>query len=130
MEQLILILHFLVAVALIGFILIQHGKGADIGAAFGSGASQTVFGSKGSGGFLMKLTLALGALFFITSITLTFLASRDAKQAQKTTLLNDVEQISQYSKQAEQNPAVLVTKQQNNAKKTAVTTKNNKTAKK
>jgi len=122
MEQLILIFHFLIAVALIGFILIQHGKGADIGAAFGSGASQTVFGSKGSGGFLMKLTLTLGALFFITSIVLTFLASRDAKQAQKSSLLNDVTKISQYSKQAEQKPVALISKSQK-AKKQVTTGK-------
>ena len=56
MYQLILIIHVLIAVAVIGLVLIQHGKGADIGAAFGSGASNTVFGSQGTGSFLFKLT--------------------------------------------------------------------------
>ncbi|OGV31595.1 MAG: preprotein translocase subunit SecG, partial [Legionellales bacterium RIFCSPHIGHO2_12_FULL_35_11] len=52
MYQLILIIHVVIALMLIGLVLIQHGKGADIGAAFGSGASNTVFGSQGTGGFL------------------------------------------------------------------------------
>ncbi|MDA9272167.1 preprotein translocase subunit SecG, partial [bacterium] len=52
MYQLILIVHVLIAVVIIGLVLIQHGKGADIGAAFGSGASNTVFGSQGTGSFL------------------------------------------------------------------------------
>ena len=56
MYQLLLVVHVLIATVVIGLVLIQHGKGADIGAAFGSGASNTVFGSQGTGGFLFKLT--------------------------------------------------------------------------
>ena len=65
----------LIAAALIGLVLIQHGKGASIGAAFGSGASSTVFGSRGSASFLTRTTAVLAALFFINSITLAYLAS-------------------------------------------------------
>lgn len=75
MYQLILMVHVIVAVVLIGLVLIQHGKGADIGAAFGSGASNTLFGSQGTGGFLFKLTGGLALTFFITSLLLSYLVS-------------------------------------------------------
>ncbi|KTC92000.1 preprotein translocase subunit SecG [Legionella cincinnatiensis] len=81
MYQLILMIHVIVAVVLIGLVLIQHGKGADVGAAFGSGASNTLFGSQGTGGFLFKLTGALALTFFATSLLLSYLVSM---QYQKT----------------------------------------------
>jgi preprotein translocase subunit SecG len=81
MYQLILMIHVIVAVVLIGLVLIQHGKGADIGAAFGSGASNTLFGSQGTGGFLFKLTGGLALTFFITSLLLSYIVS---VQYQKT----------------------------------------------
>lgn len=65
----------LLAIGIIGLILIQHGKGADVGAAFGSGASGTVFGSQGSASFLTRLTAILATLFFINSLALAYLAS-------------------------------------------------------
>jgi len=65
----------LLAIGIIGLILIQHGKGADVGAAFGSGASGTVFGSKGSASFLTRLTAILATLFFVNSLGLAYLAS-------------------------------------------------------
>ena len=68
MYGIILVIHVTVAILLIGLVLIQHGKGAQAGAAFGSGASQTVFGSQGSGGFLAQSTWILAGLFFTTSI--------------------------------------------------------------
>ena len=71
MYQLLLIIHMLIAVTVIGLVLIQHGKGADIGAAFGSGASNTVFGSQGTGNFLFKLTGGLVLAFFFTSLLLS-----------------------------------------------------------
>lgn len=83
MYQLLLVIHVLIATAVIGLVLIQHGKGADIGAAFGSGASNTVFGSQGTGGFLFKLTGGLALAFFVTSLTLS---SMVASQYQKTDL--------------------------------------------
>lgn len=71
MYQLLLIIHVLVATAVIGLVLIQHGKGADIGASFGSGASTTVFGSQGTGSFLFRLTGGLALTFFVTSVLLS-----------------------------------------------------------
>lgn len=82
MQFIILLLHVLVCVSLIALVLLQQGKGADIGAAFGSGASQTVFGSTGSGSFLMKFTGLLAAVFFATSIFLGHLDSTGMKQTQ------------------------------------------------
>ena len=64
----------LLALGIIGLILIQHGKGADVGAAFGSGASGTVFGSQGSASFLTRVTAILATLFFINSLALAYLA--------------------------------------------------------
>ncbi|MEM9604568.1 MAG: preprotein translocase subunit SecG [Pseudomonadota bacterium] len=75
MESLILVVHVLLAVAVIGFVLIQHGKGADAGAAFGSGASGTVFGAAGAGSFLARMTTLLATAFFVTSIALFYLAA-------------------------------------------------------
>lgn len=75
MQQFILIIHVLVSVSLIALILIQHGKGADVGAAFGSGASNTMFGSAGSTPFLVKVTGLLAGTFFLTSLALTYLVS-------------------------------------------------------
>ena len=71
-HELIVIFHIFLCVGLVGLILIQHGKGADAGAAFGSGASATVFGSQGSGSFLTRTTAILATTFFITSLTLAY----------------------------------------------------------
>jgi preprotein translocase subunit SecG len=70
------IVHLLVTLGLILIVLLQSGKGADIGAAFGGGSSQTVFGGRGAATFLSKLTSALAVLFMLTSLTLTILASQ------------------------------------------------------
>jgi preprotein translocase subunit SecG len=75
MSQLILIIHILAALSVIVLVLLQHGKGADAGAAFGSGASNTMFGSVGSMPFLMKITTLLALVFFITSISLSYLTN-------------------------------------------------------
>lgn len=72
----LLVFQVVVAVSLIGFILIQHGKGADAGAAFGSGASSTVFGSQGSGTFLTKATAVLAFLFLSNSLALGYIATQ------------------------------------------------------
>src|SRR5713226_1667763 len=81
MKELILVIHVLAAVALVALVLIQHGKGADMGAAFGSGASQTLFGSRGSANFLTRTTGILAAIFFITSLSLVYLATREGTPA-------------------------------------------------
>lgn len=80
MYQFILLIHVFAAVFIVALVLIQQGKGATMGAAFGSGASQTVFGSRGSGSFLFRLTMGLGAVFFITSIGLNSIAMHAFKQ--------------------------------------------------
>lgn len=73
MYTILVIVEVLVAVGLVGLILLQHGKGADAGAAFGSGASGTVFGSRGSANFLSRATAALATVFFATSLALAYL---------------------------------------------------------
>lgn len=72
MYTILVVLHVLVSIALIGLVLIQHGKGADAGAAFGSGASGTVFGSRGSANFLTRITAWLAAAFFVLSLALAY----------------------------------------------------------
>ncbi|MEM9243162.1 MAG: preprotein translocase subunit SecG [Pseudomonadota bacterium] len=83
LQQIILIFHLLFAIALVALVLVQKGKGASMGASFGAGASQTVFGSQGSGGFLVKLTCGLAALFFVTSVGLTYLSTKEMKASQQ-----------------------------------------------
>lgn len=74
LETVIVILHLLAALSIIGLVLVQHGKGADMGASFGSGASTTVFGSQGSANFLSRTTAVIVAVFFVTSIGLAYYA--------------------------------------------------------
>ena len=74
-ETLLLGLHVVVAAALIGFVLLQHGKGADMGAAFGSGSSGSLFGAAGSANFLSRTTAILATIFFLSSLGLTYMAS-------------------------------------------------------
>ncbi|PVY75945.1 protein translocase subunit secG [Tamilnaduibacter salinus] len=81
LETLVVVAHVLIAVALVALVLIQQGKGADAGAAFGGGASQTVFGSQGSGNFLSRATAFLAAVFFVTSFTLAVFAKERAEVA-------------------------------------------------
>jgi preprotein translocase subunit SecG len=78
-ESILLALHVIVAVSLIGFVLLQHGKGADMGAAFGSGSSGSLFGAAGSANFLSRTTAILATVFFLSSLGLTYLgANRSA----------------------------------------------------
>jgi len=76
MQIALTVIHLLLAIGLIGLILIQHGRGADAGAAFGSGASATVFGARGSGSFLSRTTAILATLFFVTSVVMAYYAQR------------------------------------------------------
>lgn len=88
MYAVFLTLYILIAIALIVLVLIQHGKGADIGAAFGSGASNTVFGSQGSGGFLFKLTGALAIGFFLIALMLGYMVNAQYHQQSATPILS------------------------------------------
>jgi preprotein translocase subunit SecG len=72
METLVLVIHVLAAMAICGLVLLQHGKGADAGAAFGSGASGSVFGATGSANFLSRATAIAAVIFFLTSLGLTW----------------------------------------------------------
>jgi preprotein translocase subunit SecG len=76
LHSVLLTLHVLVAVGLIVLVMLQHGRGADAGAAFGSGGSGTVFGARGAGGFLTKATAVLATLFFVISLSLAYLTTR------------------------------------------------------
>ncbi len=86
MENFVLLVHCLIAVVMIGLILLQQGKGAEAGASFGAGASQTVFGAAGSASFLTKVTAWLAAVFMVTSLSLAYFAHRDVQAHQKLVL--------------------------------------------
>ena len=75
MQTLVLVLHILAAVGIVVLVLLQHGKGADMGAAFGSGSAGSLFGSAGAANFLSRTTAILAAVFFLTSLGLTYFSS-------------------------------------------------------
>ena len=77
MQTLIVVIHVIVAIVIVGLVLLQQGKGADAGASFGAGASQTVFGASGSGNFLVKATTIAATIFFITSLSLAIFARNE-----------------------------------------------------
>ncbi|MFT5083345.1 MAG: preprotein translocase subunit SecG [Lentisphaeria bacterium] len=78
MENIILLVHLLVALAIVGLILMQQGKGAEMGASFGSGSSQTLFGAEGSGNFFSKMTAFFALIFFVSSFSLAIIAKKNA----------------------------------------------------
>lgn len=78
MEKLVLVVHVLAALGVIGLVLLQHGKGADMGASFGSGASGSLFGVSGSSNFMSRATAIFVVIFFTTSLTLAYMASHKA----------------------------------------------------
>ena len=97
-NSILLVVQVLLSISLIALILIQHGKGADAGAAFGSGASATVFGSKGSGNFLSRTTTAVAILFFIVCMSLAYLSShRNAPASVTGSVINETDTSSQES---------------------------------
>ena len=75
----ILVMHVLVALAVIGLVLLQHGKGADMGSGFGGGSSGSLFGASGSANFLSRATAVLATVFFLTSLGLAYLATHKPK---------------------------------------------------
>ena len=79
MHTLVIVLHVLAAAAIVVLVLLQHGKGADMGAAFGSGSAGSLFGSSGAANFLSRSTGVLAAVFFVTSLGLTFLSASPSK---------------------------------------------------
>jgi len=79
--NLIVVLHVLIALAIIGLVLLQHGKGADMGSGFGGGASSSLFGATGSANFLSRATAALATLFFVLSLVLAYIATNAPREA-------------------------------------------------
>ena len=75
----VLVVHILAALGIIGLVLVQHGKGADMGAAFGSGSSGSLFGASGSANFLSRTTAVLAVVFFTTSLSLAYIAAKKPK---------------------------------------------------
>lgn len=80
LETVVVVFHLLAALALVVMVLLQQGKGAEAGASFGAGASNTVFGSQGSATFLSKVTAILAATFFLTALGLGYFAKQQAHQ--------------------------------------------------
>jgi preprotein translocase subunit SecG len=85
MSVIVIVLHVIVCIALIMIVLLQTGKGADMGAAFGGGSSQTLFGSTGAGSFLGKATTVAAVIFMLTSLTLAYMSSSQTS----TSLMDD-----------------------------------------
>ena len=79
--NLIIVVHVLVALAIIGLVLLQHGKGADMGSGFGGGASSSLFGATGSANFLSRATAALATVFFILSLVLAYIATNQPRES-------------------------------------------------
>jgi len=87
MYQFLLVIHMFVCLGIVALVLVQQGKGASMGAAFGSGASQTVFGSRGSGSFLLKVTAVFVLIFFSTSIVLNNIAAHAVKSQKNVSVM-------------------------------------------
>lgn len=91
METLVWVVHVITAAVLIGLVLMQHGKGADMGAAFGTGSAGSLFGSSGSANFLSRSTAVAATLFFVTSLSLTYIYAHPAQQQGVMDKVNAVE---------------------------------------
>ncbi|MFT6927435.1 MAG: preprotein translocase subunit SecG [Psychromonas sp.] len=92
MYEMLLVVYLIVAIILIGFVLIQQGKGAGMGASFGSGASNTVFGASGAGNFMTRTTAVLAVLFFALSLVLGNLSTNKVTADQEFSNL-EIEQV-------------------------------------
>lgn len=103
---LILVFHVLIALVIIGLVLLQHGKGADMGSGFGSGSSGSLFGATGSANFLSRMTAGLATVFFLTSLGLAYLATHKPKASGG--LLDAVKTESGVTPKAADKPAAPV----------------------
>lgn len=92
-HSILLVFQVLVSIALVGLILLQHGKGADAGAAFGSGASSTVFGARGSANFLSRATAALAVVFFSICLGLAYMAAKRPHAEDVTNSVVDIVEV-------------------------------------
>jgi preprotein translocase subunit SecG len=106
-QKAVLIGHTLVALLIIVLVLLQRGKGADAGAAFGAGASGTVFGARGSGSFFSRATAVCATLFFVTSLTLAYLSSQNS--AAPSSVIDDVPEVEETTDAVESDFPALET---------------------
>ncbi|MFY8273178.1 preprotein translocase subunit SecG [Pseudoalteromonas sp. SSDWG2] len=104
MYEILLVIYLIVALALIGFVLIQQGKGADMGSSFGAGASATVFGSSGAGNFMTKTTTLLATVFFVLSIVLGNLTAGQIKKTDEWENLQAAPAVETVSEAANEVP--------------------------
>jgi preprotein translocase subunit SecG len=108
LTNVLIVLHVLIALAIIGLVLLQHGKGADMGSGFGGGASGSLFGATGSANFLSRATAVLAAIFFILSLALAYVATR--RPAEEGGGVIDVirkqQPVEKPAAKADENPAV------------------------
>ncbi|WP_440867308.1 preprotein translocase subunit SecG [Symbiopectobacterium purcellii] len=95
MYEALLVIFLLIALGLVGLIMLQQGKGADMGASFGAGASATLFGSSGSGNFMTRMTVVLATLFFVLSLVLGNISSHQSKSGSKWYNLGQPAQVEQ-----------------------------------
>lgn len=102
MLALVITVHIIVAILIVGLILLQQGKGASMGASFGSGASQTVFGSRGAAPFMFKFTAFLVAVFFVTSVSLSYIGKQNANNGAEAQASSGVSQADYQKQQAAQ----------------------------
>ena len=102
-NSLLLVFHVITAIIIVVLILLQKGKGADMGSAFGAGASGTMFGSKGSANFLSRSTAVLATIFFITSLTLAYLNKGTVVQ-NNDSILDTINIIEEDDQNNDSNP--------------------------
>jgi preprotein translocase subunit SecG len=113
MYTILLVVYLIVALSLIGFVLIQQGKGADMGSSFGAGGSGTVFGSSGAGNFMTKTTTILATVFFVLSISLGNLTAGEIKKTDEWSDLASEAPTTTVVAEPKEND-VPVTKEKNN----------------
>ncbi|MBA3757089.1 MAG: preprotein translocase subunit SecG [Nitrosomonas sp.] len=106
METLVWVAHVLLAIVLIVLVLLQHGKGADMGAAFGSGSAGSLFGASGSANFLSRATGVVAAMFFATSMSLTYLSANQTKDTSIMSIMDRIEETEAVSTDLERKSAV------------------------
>lgn len=103
----LIVLQVVVAIAVIALVLVQHGKGADAGAAFGSGASGTVFGSRGSASFLSRATAVLATVFFVNCLALAYLSAHQAANGNSVVNQQNVQSVIGHSGKTQSIPKSL-----------------------
>ena len=105
-SSLLLIFHVTIAILIVALILIQKGKGADMGSAFGSGASGTIFGAKGSANFLSRTTAVLATIFFLTSLTLAYVNKGTVKTESVLDQIQTVEPVDDETNKSKTLPSI------------------------